>query len=157
LESVVITHPVHPFLGRSVPVLRWINRLGRALVMVRFPDGGTAVVPLDWTDQRPHDFTVQSLASLVRDHGLARLRPNGAPYPCLPARERDDRGRYSTFGLQTHYRVSEHTVRYWIQRGLVTPQQDYLKGPFWFELTPDAEARIKEALRTAYGPRSKNS
>jgi len=53
LELVVITHPIHPMVGLSLPVVRLVRALGRPSVVVRFPDGHTAAIPLDWTDRHP--------------------------------------------------------------------------------------------------------
>ncbi|WP_158619404.1 MULTISPECIES: DUF5372 family protein [unclassified Corallococcus] len=50
---MIITHPLHPFVGRTLPLLQHLRYLGRACVVLRFPDGHAAKVPVDWTDLRP--------------------------------------------------------------------------------------------------------
>ncbi|WP_223765921.1 DUF5372 family protein [Corallococcus sp. AS-1-6] len=52
-DSVIITHPLHPFVGRSLPLLQQLRYLGRTSVVLRFPDGHAAKMPADWTDLRP--------------------------------------------------------------------------------------------------------
>jgi hypothetical protein len=51
--SVLITHPLHPFTGRELPLLGQQRKLGRSFVSVLFPDGRPAVLPVDWTNLRP--------------------------------------------------------------------------------------------------------
>lgn len=53
LDSVRITHPLHPFEGRELPLLGYQRKLGRPCVNVLFPDGHPAVLPVDWTNLRP--------------------------------------------------------------------------------------------------------
>ncbi|MFL5358287.1 DUF5372 family protein [Archangium sp.] len=50
---MVITHPIHPFVGRAFPVQQRLRYLGRPSVVLLFPDGRLAKVPEDWTDLRP--------------------------------------------------------------------------------------------------------
>ncbi|WP_414640815.1 DUF5372 family protein [Archangium sp.] len=50
---MVITHPLHPFAGRTLPLLQHIRHLGRPCVVLLFPDGRPAKIPEDWTDLRP--------------------------------------------------------------------------------------------------------
>ncbi|WP_425430142.1 DUF5372 family protein [Cystobacter ferrugineus] len=52
-DLVVITHPLHPFVGRAFPVQQRLRYLGRPSVVLLFPDGRLARVPEDWTDLRP--------------------------------------------------------------------------------------------------------
>ena len=48
-ESVVITHPCHPLVGRSLPVLHYRRRGPAPSVVVEFPDGSAQCLPLGWT------------------------------------------------------------------------------------------------------------
>lgn len=76
LESVVITHPIHPMVGQSLPVVRHVRALGRSAVSVRFPDGHTATIPVDWTDLRPAapPLQLQGRRPLLHPAALQQLR-----------------------------------------------------------------------------------
>ena len=50
-EFVVITHPCHPLVGRSLPVLHYRPRGPTPTVVAEFPDGSAQVLPLSWTDR----------------------------------------------------------------------------------------------------------
>jgi hypothetical protein len=50
---VVITHPIHPFAGRALRLLKAVRHFGRPAFIVEYPDGLNAVIPVDWTDRRP--------------------------------------------------------------------------------------------------------
>jgi DNA invertase Pin-like site-specific DNA recombinase/uncharacterized protein YndB with AHSA1/START domain len=101
------------------------------------------------------EFTRRAVSMICQGYGLTILRPAGVNRPGQRAQERDPRGRYSITGLVARYHVTSYVVRYWVQRGVLTAQRDCPGGPLWFDLTPDAEARIAEALRTGYGPRTR--
>lgn len=102
---------------------------------------------------RGHDFTESLLRNLRHDYGIKspQLRDKDGRPMATPLC--DTRGRYSVPGLAAHYKVSTHVVRYWISRQIVTPQRDYPGGPFWFDLTPETQDRIAEALRRGYTSR----
>ena len=76
LESVVITHPIHPLGGQSVPLLRRLQVLGRPTVLVRFPDGHAAKIPQDWTDLRPvvPPLQLQGRCPLLHPAALLQVR-----------------------------------------------------------------------------------
>jgi hypothetical protein len=52
-ETVTITLPIHPLVGRELTVERLKRQSGRQYVMVEHPDGSRVGVPLDWTDRWP--------------------------------------------------------------------------------------------------------
>lgn len=52
-ETVTITLPIHPLIGRELAVERLKRQGGRQYVMVEHPDGSRVGVPLDWTDRWP--------------------------------------------------------------------------------------------------------
>ena len=76
LESVVITHPIHPLVGQSLPLLRSLQVLGRPTVLVRFPDGYAAKIPQDWTDLRPKvpPLQLQDRRPLLNPAALQQIR-----------------------------------------------------------------------------------
>ena len=71
LESVVITHPVHPMVGQSLPVIRHVRALGGSALVVRFPDGHAAIIPVHWTDLRPAVPPLQLRGRLPLLHPVA--------------------------------------------------------------------------------------
>ena len=52
-ETVTITLPIHPLVGRELTVERLKRQSGRQYVMVEHPDGSRVGIPLDWTDRWP--------------------------------------------------------------------------------------------------------
>ena len=102
-------------------------------------------------------FTHRTVSGIRQIYRIPSKRPRGENKNCSPAPPRDERGRYSVHGLAAHYGVTSHMVRYWIERHVLTPQLDSPGGPFWFELTPEVQAGISEAMRAGYGPRKKNA
>lgn len=101
------------------------------------------------TNRLGHSYTRIAVNHIRFSHGIVGYRPKGVPQHVTA--ERDEKGRYSIRGLCARYRVSHHRVRYWIERGLLHAEQDFPSAPFWFELTPEVEMRIANALRTGYG------
>lgn len=99
-------------------------------------------------------FTPSAVRQLRFAYKIDPARPRGGG---TPAPDRDDRGRYSLRAIAAKYAVTTHIVRYWIDKGVVTPTRDYQGGPFWFTLTPDSEAQIEAALATGYGPKRSRS
>jgi hypothetical protein len=132
-----------------------------ALVTEQVKQGKSYVQIADDLNQRKlksgrgREFTRRVVSMICQGYGLTILRPPGVNRPGQRAQERDPRGRYSIAGLVARYHITYHVVRYWIQCGVLTPQRDCPGGPFWFDLTPDAEARIAQALRSGYGPRDR--
>lgn len=102
---------------------------------------------------RGHPFTESVVSNIRHDNHIVSKRANGADGKQQPTPLRDARGRYSVPGLAAQYHVTIHVVRYWILRKVLTPQRDYPGGPFWFELTSEAQSSIAKALQTGYGSR----
>ena len=48
---MVITHPCHPLVGCSLPVLHYRPRGPAPSVVVEFPDGTAQRLPWGWTDR----------------------------------------------------------------------------------------------------------
>ncbi len=73
--TLVVTHGVHPFRGREVPLLWSFRKGGRSFVVVRFPDGGHVSMPVEWTDQRPapRPPRVRGRTPLLDPHALCEL------------------------------------------------------------------------------------
>lgn len=100
---------------------------------------------------RGRSFTRQAVVMLRSGYDIpAGGRPGASKQP-VP--DRDELGRYSIRGLVTHFGVTMHMVRYWIERSVIAPERDYAGGPFWIRVTPEVEARIAKARRAGYGPR----
>lgn len=101
---------------------------------------------------RGRAFTARAVSPIGRRNGLVRIQKNRAPSGRQRTPERDEQGRFSVRGLAAHYQVPCHRVRYWIARDVLTPQRNEPGGVFWFDLTPEVEARIALALRDGYSP-----
>lgn len=99
---------------------------------------------------RGHPFTESVLRNLRHDYRIKGPAIRDADGRRAPTPLCDQRGLYSVPGLAAHYQVTTHVVRYWISLQILTPQRDYPGGPFWFDLTLDAQDRIAEALRRGY-------
>jgi len=57
-ETVVITFPLHPMVGRSVVVVKQtFRRRGRSCVTFDAPPGHMRTLPLEWTDREPRPRT----------------------------------------------------------------------------------------------------
>lgn len=50
-ESVVITHPCHPYAGQRLDVLHFRLKGQSRSVLVELPNGEPRCVPLSWTDR----------------------------------------------------------------------------------------------------------
>jgi hypothetical protein len=50
LGSVTITHPFHPFTGRTFTVLKTRNVAGVITLVLQEKERGSFAVPVDWTD-----------------------------------------------------------------------------------------------------------
>lgn len=102
---------------------------------------------------RGRAFTPRTVWLIGRRYGLASSQQTRAQSRRRqPTPDRDEQGRFSVRGLAAHYHVPPHRVRYWIARHVLTPHRDEPGGPFWFDLTPEVEARIAVALRDGYSP-----
>jgi hypothetical protein len=87
---VTITHPCHPLHGKQVQVL-YICHGPQVQLIVQFPDGLRAYVPLDWTDltsPQQHDSPADSRHLLDLDG----LRQVVQLIDCIRDRTRSDRG-----------------------------------------------------------------
>jgi DNA invertase Pin-like site-specific DNA recombinase len=107
-----------------------------------------------FTSGRGRTFTRQAIAMIRHGYEIPSGGRPGASKKPVP--DRDERGRYSIRGLAARYDVTHHMVRYWIDRGVITPDKDFTGGPFWVELTSRVHARIKEAILNGYGPRNRS-
>jgi DNA invertase Pin-like site-specific DNA recombinase len=105
------------------------------------------------TSGRGRAFTRQAVLMIRDGYDIPSGGRPGASKQPVPAR--DARGRYSIRGLVAKYHVTAHMVRYWIERGVITPERDYTGGPFWIRLTPAVAQRIAAARRAGYGPRNR--
>lgn len=95
-------------------------------------------------------FNRASVATLRQRHGIASGRSPGGGSQPVP--ERDAQGRYSLRGLTSQFGVTAPMVRYWVKRGLLTPEPRQGTGPFWFEMKPELEALLAKAQRQGYRP-----
>ena len=112
LESVVLTYPIHPLCGQSLPVVRYLQSQGRPAVVVQFPDGEAVAIPLDWTDRRPHcpPLSVRGQCPRLHPGSLVQLRArvdalqrqadssaeldeSGATWACSARKEPHDAGK----------------------------------------------------------------
>ena len=112
LESVVLTYPIHPLCGQSLPVVRLLHSLGRPAVVVQFPDGYATAIPLDWTDRRPlspplsvrgrnprmHPSSLLQMRALVgalqdQADSAAKLDAPSAAWACSAGKEPQDAGK----------------------------------------------------------------
>jgi DNA invertase Pin-like site-specific DNA recombinase len=84
-------------------------------------------------------------------HGLQR--PNTPPPSVRRPNQRAD-GLYSIHGVAAHFHVTEHIVRYWIERGwLKSAEGGGLGRTFWFKLDRATIKRLEKAKAHGYGPR----
>jgi DNA invertase Pin-like site-specific DNA recombinase len=139
--------------GVTDPMVRyWVKRGLLTPVHSRTPMHKWNKEPF-WFEMTPQ---LEALLAKARSQGYEPGKPppyshSGRPHP--PARLPD--GRYSTRGLVEKYGVTWDVVRYWIRRGIVTPERALPKGNFCFRLTPQVERRIRAAI--ARGKRSRGS
>jgi hypothetical protein len=76
-----------------------------------------------------------------RDHKAPHQRPDGL---------------YSIRGVAAHLDISEHTVRYRIEQGWLTPDDRSGQGsPCWFELGPKTLARL-QALKLKHTQKARS-
>ncbi|HEX5754189.1 MAG TPA: recombinase family protein [Archangium sp.] len=125
-------------------VHHWVRRGLVTPVHSRTPMPKRGTEPF-WFEMTPQ---LEALLAKARAQGYEPgnpppgLHPSGRPRP--PARLPD--GRYSTRGLVEKYGVTWNTVRYWIRRGILTPERALPGGSFCFRLTPAVERRIQATL-----------
>ena len=56
-------------------------------------------------------------------------------------------GRYSTTALAQKLGVGIHTIHYWREQGLIRATQDYPRGPWWHQVTPEVLATLRAKIR----------
>jgi DNA invertase Pin-like site-specific DNA recombinase len=129
-------------------VFYWVKRGRVTPVQSRTPLRRFRAQPL-WFEMTPE---LEALLAQARRQGYRPGHPPAPPgRPRPPPRLPD--GRYSTRGLIEKYGVTGSTVRYWIQKGILTPERDLPRGCFCFRLTPEVERRIQAALARRRKPR----
>lgn len=84
-------------------------------------------------------FTKGGVATIRDHHEIPAGRKTGGG---KPPPEKDAFGRYSVRGLVARYGVSEGTVRYWVQKGILDPQKGAKGFPRWFVIDSEVEAKI---------------
>ncbi|HZI05123.1 MAG TPA: recombinase family protein, partial [Archangium sp.] len=140
--------------GVTAPmVLYWVRRGLITPVHSRTPMHRWSKEPF-WFEMTPG---LEALLARAREQGYAPGNPphhrGHSHHPRPPARLPD--GRYSTRGLVEKYGVTWETVRYWIRKGILTPERALPRGSFCFRLTPEVERSIESAL--ARGKKSRGS
>jgi hypothetical protein len=84
----------------------------------------------------------------------ARMVQNHRYKHDIPLRDQRDRradGLYSTHGIAARFEVSSGIVRYWVQKGLLTPAERGLRGRFLFKLDGATVSRLNAAKARGYG------
>jgi DNA invertase Pin-like site-specific DNA recombinase len=95
------------------------------------------------TPARARRFTKGGVATIRDNHEIPPGRKTGGG---KPTPEKDAFGRYSIRGLAARYGVSEGTVRYWVEKGLLHPQEKSKGLPRWFAIDREVEARISAQM-----------
>jgi DNA invertase Pin-like site-specific DNA recombinase/DNA-binding transcriptional MerR regulator len=137
--------------GVTVPmVLYWVRRGLISPVQSRTPRRGWSRHAF-WFEMTPQ---LEALLTQARRQGYKPgHRPEHLGRPRPPPRLPD--GRYSTRGLVEKYGVSVNTVRYWIKKGILTPERELPRGQFCFRLTAAIKQRIQAALSRGRNSRSR--
>ena len=100
---------------------------------------------------RGRPWTNLAVHSYCHHHGVhwPHRMPSSAAQP-----ERRTDGAYSLRGVARHLRVSEATVRYWLERGWLTSIDHGGHGhPRWFRLDPATLAHLKRVRAAHHRPR----
>ncbi len=131
--------------GVTAPMVHyWVNRGLITPVHSRTPMHKWNKEPF-WFEMTPE---LEALLARAREQGYAPGKPphhrGHSHHPRPPARLPD--GRYSTRGLVEKYGVTWDTVRYWIKKGILTPERALPKGNFCFRLTHEVEQLIQAAI-----------
>jgi hypothetical protein len=96
-------------------------------------------------------WTKLAVQNYCYNHGVRW--PHRMPSTTVQPERRSD-GAYSRRGVARCLRVTEGTVRYWIERGWLTSVERAGRGrPQWFQLDPAALARLKRVRAAHYRPR----
>jgi len=96
-------------------------------------------------------WTKLAVQTYCYNHGVRwpHRMPSATPQP-----ERRSDGTYSRRGVARCLRVTDGTVRYWIQRGWLTSVERAGRGrPQWYQLDPATLARLKRVRAAHYRPR----
>jgi len=93
---------------------------------------------------RASRFTKTGIATIRANHKIPAGQKTGRG---KPAPEQDALGRYSIRGLVARYGVSEGTVCYWVQKGILHAQEGSKGVPRWFVLDGETEAKISAQMR----------
>ena len=56
-------------------------------------------------------------------------------------------GRYSTSALAEKLGVGIHTIHYWRQKGILPATQEYARGPWWHQVTPEILMTLRQKIR----------
>ena len=56
-------------------------------------------------------------------------------------------GCYSTKALAEKLGVGIHTIHYWRQKGLLQATQEYARGPWWHQVTPEILTTLRQKIR----------
>jgi DNA-binding transcriptional MerR regulator len=137
--------------GVTVPmVLYWVRRGLISPVQSRTPRRGWSRHAF-WFEMTP---PLEALLAQARSQGYKPgRRPEHLGRPRPPPRLPD--GRYSTRGLVEKYGVTVNTVRYWIKKGILSPERELPRGQFCFRLTAAIKQRIQVALSRGRNSRSR--
>jgi hypothetical protein len=74
LGSVTITHPFHPFTGRTFPVLKTRTVAGTFTLVLQEKERGSFAVPAEWTDYFPSSQPVSPASdSFISPESLLAL------------------------------------------------------------------------------------
>lgn len=88
-------------------------------------------------------FTKAGVATIRANHDIPAGQKTGRG---KPTPEQDALGRYSIRGLVARYGVSEGTVCYWVQKGILHAQEGAKGLPRWFVLDGETEAKISAQM-----------
>jgi DNA invertase Pin-like site-specific DNA recombinase len=78
-------------------------------------------------------------------------RPHAQP-PGVRAPDRRSDGLYSVHGIAARFRVTDHIVRYWMEKGWLRAVEGGPGRTWWFELDRETIRRLQAAKARGYGP-----
>jgi hypothetical protein len=79
-----------------------------------------------------------------------RIRPKLQAQQRLPDRRED--GLFSIHGIATRFGVTEHIVRYWVEKRWLAIAEGGSWRPLWFRLDRATQRRLRAAKARGYGP-----
>jgi DNA invertase Pin-like site-specific DNA recombinase len=98
-----------------------------------------------------HPWRAQAVYALRTRYGIQSLAVGPK------SRRRPDRrpdGLYSIHGVAARFHVTDNIVRYWIEKGWLTPVQSNSRDhTWWFQLDRATLSRLQRAKSRGYGPR----